>query len=194
MITLCVSSGAWAGMGLWLDWSQPTWAIVVGLGALLLCVVSARSRRVGSWLIRRAEHRRGSQASSPENAAPPSTQAAAKMALLGLAAFGLFGMSLVLITVQLTVISPAVAFRMVGVMAASWLLGFVSFVVPAGIGVRDATMMALLLPILGEPWAVVVPVLSRVLWVLADLCNLVISLVVVRRRIPQPGPVEAVVR
>ncbi len=116
------------------------------------------------------------------------------MALLGLAAFGLFGMSLVLITAQLTVLSPDAAFRIVGVMAASWLLGFVSFVVPAGIGVRDAAMMALLLPILGEPWSVVVPVFSRVLWVLADLCNLVLSLVVKGRRIPQPGPVDAVVR
>lgn len=194
MITLCVASGAWAGLGLWLDRSQPTWAIVIGLGALLLCLVSTRSYRVQNWLIRRAERRRGSEASSPENAAPPSPQAVAKMALLGLAAFGLFGMSLVLITAQLTVISPDVAFRMVGVMAASWLLGFVSFVVPAGIGVRDAAMMALLLPILGEPWAVVVPVFSRVLWVLADLCNLVLSLVIVRRRIPQPGPVDAIVR
>ncbi len=194
MITLCAAAGAWAGMGLWLDQSQPTWGIVGGLGALVLCLVGIRLSRAGSWLIRRAERRRGSEGSSSENAAPPSTQAVAKMALLGLTAFGLFGLSLVLITAPLTVISPAVAFRMVGVMAASWLLGFVSFVVPAGIGVRDAAMMALLLPILGEPWAVVVPVLSRVLWVLADLCNLVLSLVVVRRRIPQPGPVDAIVR
>ncbi len=194
MITLCAAAGAWSGLGLWFDRSQPTWAIVVGLAAVLLCLVSIRSHRVGNWLIRRAERLRASEVLSPEDAALPSTQAAAKMALLGLAAFGLFGMSLVLITAQLTVISPDVAFRMVGVMAASWLLGFVSFVVPAGIGVRDAAMMALLLPILGEPWAVVVPVLSRVLWVLADLCNMVFSLVVARRRIPQPGPVDAVVR
>ncbi len=194
MITLCAASGAWAGLGLWLDRSQPTWAIVVGLGAVLLCLVNIRSHRVGSRLIRRAEHRRGSEAPSPENAATPFLQAAAMMALLGSAAFGLFGMSLVLITAQLTVISPDVAFRMVGVMAASWLLGFVSFVVPAGIGVRDAAMMALLLPILGQPWAVVVPVLSRVLWVLADLCNLLFCLVLMRRRIPQPSPVDAVAR
>lgn len=188
IITLCAASGIWAGLGLWLDRSQPIWAIGVGLGALLLCLMGIRSRRVGNWLTRRAE--RGVPLAAP----PPSTQAAAKMALLGLAAFALFGMSLVLITAQLTVISPAVAFSIVGIMAASWLLGFVSFVVPAGIGVRDAAMMALLLPILGEPWAIVVPVLSRVLWVLADLCNLVFSLVIARRRIPQPGPVDAVVR
>ncbi len=193
MITLCAASGTWAGVALWLDWSQPQLPIMLGLGALLLCGVVLRSRRVTNWLTRRAELG-VPLAARPPVPVLPSTQAAAKMALLGLTAFALFGMSLVLITAQLTVISPAVAFSIVGVMAASWLLGFVSFVVPAGIGVRDAAMMALLLPILGEPWAVVVPVLSRVLWVLADLCNLVFSLVVVRRRIPQPGPVDAVVR
>jgi len=33
-----------------------------------------------------------------------------------------------------------------------------------------------------------------VLWVLADLCNLLFCLVLVRRRIPQPSPVDAVAR
>ncbi len=203
MITLCVAAGAWAGLGLWLDRLQPTWGIAVGLGALVLCAVGIRSRRAGNWLTRGVplearppmpDFPGATMADEPPVTTTPSTQAVAKMALLGLAAFALFGMSLVLITVQLTAISPELAFRMVGVMAASWLLGFISFVVPAGIGVRDAAMMALLLPILGEPWAVVVPVLSRLLWVLADLCNLVFSLAVVRRRVPQPDPADAVVR
>ena len=110
------------------------------------------------------------------------------IALLGLIAWGLFGLSLVLITAQVITISVKMAMQLTGVMAAAWIVGFLSFVAPAGLGVRDVTMMVLLQPLLGEPLSVVIPVVSRLLWIVADLGNFFVGVIILRLRSLRPSP------
>ncbi|GHH68427.1 membrane protein [Streptosporangium violaceochromogenes] len=57
----------------------------------------------------------------------------------------------------------------VGVFALSWCLGIMTFVVPAGAGVREVAMVALLTPVLGQGAAIAVALCSRIVIVAGDL-------------------------
>jgi uncharacterized membrane protein YbhN (UPF0104 family) len=63
--------------------------------------------------------------------------------------------------------------RLGGLMAVSWVAGVLSVGVPAGLGVRDSILMLLLQRVLPSPWPVTVPIVSRLVWVAADLLNLI---------------------
>ncbi|GAA2912663.1 lysylphosphatidylglycerol synthase transmembrane domain-containing protein [Streptosporangium fragile] len=63
---------------------------------------------------------------------------------------------------------PAVAFS-VGAFALSWCLGIMTFVVPAGAGVREVAMVAVLAPVLDSGSAIAAALCSRVVIVLGDL-------------------------
>nr|BFE86669.1 hypothetical protein GCM10020093_092700 [Planobispora longispora] len=62
----------------------------------------------------------------------------------------------------------AVAFS-VGAFALSWCLGIMTFVVPAGAGVREVAMVAVLAPVLDSGSAIAAALCSRVTIVLGDL-------------------------
>jgi glycosyltransferase 2 family protein len=55
-----------------------------------------------------------------------------------------------------------------GAFAAAWAVGFVVLLAPAGAGVREAVLIALLLPVADAPVAVTAALLSRLLFTLAD--------------------------
>ncbi|MEU5864909.1 lysylphosphatidylglycerol synthase domain-containing protein [Nonomuraea sp. NPDC047529] len=57
----------------------------------------------------------------------------------------------------------------VGAFALSWCLGIVTFVVPAGAGVREAAMVAVLAPVLDSGAAIAVALCSRIVIVIGDL-------------------------
>ncbi|MFI6918675.1 lysylphosphatidylglycerol synthase domain-containing protein [Nonomuraea spiralis] len=57
----------------------------------------------------------------------------------------------------------------VGAFALSWCLGIVTFVVPAGAGVREVAMVAVLAPVLDSGAAIAVALSSRIVIVLGDL-------------------------
>ncbi|MFJ2032350.1 lysylphosphatidylglycerol synthase domain-containing protein [Streptosporangium sp. NPDC087985] len=69
--------------------------------------------------------------------------------------FGLSGVSMVLFSI--------------GAFALSWCLGIMTFVVPAGAGVREAAMVAVLVPVLDRGSAIVVALCSRIVIILGDL-------------------------
>ncbi len=108
------------------------------------------------------------------------------MVLLALASWGLFGLSLVLIASQMVTIHVATAVQLSGVMSVAWMVGFISFVAPAGLGVRDAAMMVLLQPLLSDPVPVMLSLVTRLIWVTADLCNYFAALVFLRSSLPRP--------
>jgi uncharacterized membrane protein YbhN (UPF0104 family) len=69
-----------------------------------------------------------------------------------------------------------VSFRLVlGTFALAWVVGFLAVFVPAGVGVREAVMVALLAPIVSEAGALAAALLSRFVIVLAEALLLAIS-------------------
>ena len=57
----------------------------------------------------------------------------------------------------------------IGAFALSWWLGIMSFVVPAGAGVREVAMVAVLSPVMPSGPAIAVALSSRIVIVIGDL-------------------------
>ncbi|MER7128732.1 lysylphosphatidylglycerol synthase transmembrane domain-containing protein [Streptosporangium saharense] len=57
----------------------------------------------------------------------------------------------------------------VGAFALSWCLGIMTFVVPAGAGVREVAMVAILAPVLSQGQAITVALCSRIVIIVGDL-------------------------
>jgi uncharacterized membrane protein YbhN (UPF0104 family) len=87
-------------------------------------------------------------------------------ALLGWTAYGLH---LAAILHDLGPSGPAAAVFSIGAFALSWCLGIMTFVVPAGAGVREVAMVAVLAPVLDRGSAITAALCSRIVIVLGDL-------------------------
>ncbi|WP_084962197.1 lysylphosphatidylglycerol synthase domain-containing protein [Thermoactinospora rubra] len=96
-------------------------------------------------------------------------------ALAGWAAYGL----------HLYLIAPAAdPIFCVGAFALSWCLGIMTFVAPAGAGVREVAMVAVLVPVLDRGSAIAVALVSRIVIVLGDvLCAGAAGLAARHRRV-----------
>lgn len=67
-------------------------------------------------------------------------------------------------------LAPASEFiTIAGVFLISWLLGYLSFVAPSGLGVREAFLIALLRPFMAAPEAVAVAAVSRVSMIVVEV-------------------------
>lgn len=73
---------------------------------------------------------------------------------------------------------PRVALAFLG----AWALGYLAFLVPAGLGVREAALAVLLAPLLPAPLDVVVSIASRLSWVAVELAGAAVATMVVRHR------------
>lgn len=62
--------------------------------------------------------------------------------------------------------------QIVGVLGFSWVVGFISFLTPAGIGVREGAMGFLLAPLIPDPFPALIAIASRIWWSLADLASI----------------------
>ncbi|PZE26425.1 UPF0104 family protein [Curtobacterium sp. MCBD17_028] len=106
-------------------------------------------------------------------------------------AWGLFGTHIALVLSPLAHLRPGVFLLVIGGYALAWLVGFVVFFLPAGLGGREATLTALL--VAGVPLAsgtaVSVAVMSRVLLTVVDV---VFAAVFVLNRRHRPVPPVAV--
>lgn len=69
-------------------------------------------------------------------------------------------------------ISPNEFLYIAGLFAAAWTLGFVVPIAPGGIGIREGVMVAGVSILVDDPLPVVVAVLSRILWMIAELVGL----------------------
>ena len=67
----------------------------------------------------------------------------------------------------------------IGIFAGAWVVGFLSFVVPAGAGVREGALALMLAPILPQPYPVLASLLARVWWTAAELTCLAVSFLMV---------------
>jgi glycosyltransferase 2 family protein len=66
--------------------------------------------------------------------------------------------------------------QMVGAFSLSWVLGFLSFLTPGGLGVREGALTLMLQPVFPIFIAAVLSLLSRVLWILGEILGLVLSI------------------
>lgn len=104
-----------------------------------------------------------------------------------------FGLHIALVLAPLGHLDVRVATLAVGAYALAWLVGFLVFFLPAGLGGREAVLTALLtagVP-LGASAAVSVAVMSRVLLTVVDLVFAAAAVVGERRHRRSRGPVDA---
>lgn len=89
--------------------------------------------------------------------------------VLATAAWVAFGVQVAVLAADLGASGPRTVALSIGGFALAWSVGFLAVVVPAGIGVREAALVAALAPELSAGSALVVAVLSRVLMFGADV-------------------------
>lgn len=136
-------------------------ATLVGV-ALLLRPASLR------WLLQRLSKRSGL------DAAGPTEGLALRLLPIYLGTWTVYGLSgLVLIHALGFEAVPAIA----GVTAfvAAWVIGFVSFVTPGGLGVREAALVGLLSPTLSVPEASALALVSRVSWTCVEMLGVALG-------------------
>lgn len=68
-----------------------------------------------------------------------------------------------------------------GAFMASWLIGYLSFITPSGLGVREAVLAWLLAPFMGAADAILLAVMSRVIMIVVEVIALGIVNMVARR-------------
>jgi uncharacterized membrane protein YbhN (UPF0104 family) len=106
-------------------------------------------------------------------------------ALWCLAAWVLYGVHLWVLLADVGAAGPALAVQATGVYAASWSIGFLLLIAPAGAGPRETAMVLLLGPIVPSGRAILLALVTRLLMTLGDLAWPLVALVaerVVRRR------------
>ncbi|MBI4090389.1 MAG: flippase-like domain-containing protein [Candidatus Kerfeldbacteria bacterium] len=81
----------------------------------------------------------------------------------------------------LGVVMAASLVTLAGVFLLSWLLGYLSFVAPSGLGVREAFLLSLLAPLMSVPEAVAVAAVSRVSMIVVEVLVLGLVHVLARR-------------
>jgi uncharacterized membrane protein YbhN (UPF0104 family) len=80
-----------------------------------------------------------------------------------------YGLHLAVLTAELGQPGGRMVAFAIGAFALSWCLGIMTFVVPAGAGVREVAMVAILAPLLGQGAAIAVALCSRIVIVIGDL-------------------------
>jgi len=91
------------------------------------------------------------------------------------------GVHIWVLAAQLGAGGPLLLARATGAFAAAWCAGFLLLVAPAGAGVREAALVLLLGGVLTRPQGTVVAVVSRLLFMLADLGWCAVALLARRR-------------
>jgi hypothetical protein len=170
-LLIVIAAGAtWFGLtalvGATID---PAIAVLCLLGLpVLLAALSSRPLRatVVGWLPRRiATHE------AVRSAGLLSPRTALTFAICGLGAAAAYGFSLTLLALPFATLTGLSAVEIAGMMTASWALGLMSFIVPAGLGVRETALMLMLQMVLPPPAPAVLPLVARIVWLLADVLN-----------------------
>lgn len=93
-----------------------------------------------------------------------------------LLAWSVLGVSFFLMVRSIINLDLDLAFTFMGIFAVSFLAGFLSFLTPGGLGVREGSMSFLLSFYMPLPLAVLVSVLSRVWLTLVEMIGVILSL------------------
>lgn len=84
--------------------------------------------------------------------------------------FGASGLLIVLALLDLTHIqfSTLDYFMIMSAFICAWLIGFLSLLTPGGLGVREASLVLFLSPLIGVETAALAAIISRIIWTLAE--------------------------
>ncbi|GAA3428372.1 lysylphosphatidylglycerol synthase domain-containing protein [Streptosporangium sandarakinum] len=97
-----------------------------------------------------------------------------------------YGLHLAALVTQLGPSGASAVLFSIGAFALSWCLGIMTFVVPAGAGVREVAMVAVMAPVLDRGSAIAVALCSRVVIVIGDLVCAGAAGLAARREVPSP--------
>ena len=99
--------------------------------------------------------------------------------------FGLSGLLTVMSLSDPSAFSLTDNLMIMSAFIAAWLIGFLSFLTPGGIGVREATLVLFLSPIIGVEIAALAAIISRILWTLAEFSGVLYCTLL---KTPKPTP------
>jgi glycosyltransferase 2 family protein len=114
--------------------------------------------------------------------------------LLSVVSWSFYGVAYFLFLAALTPLPISAVPQLSGINALSFVAGYLALVTPGGLGVREAAMTALLLPLLPRSVAAVLAIASRLWTIAAEIIGGMIALIVARRMKPGSGPATDEIR
>ena len=69
----------------------------------------------------------------------------------------------------------------------AWVIGFLAFLTPGGLGVREGALAWMLAPFLPQPLPVIIALVARLWWSIAELVDILIALIIDRKVKNQHG-------
>lgn len=152
-------------------WGAAAWLLLLGPLALvtLIPAVLGKIANLALRLLRQ-----------PPLPHPPIGSEVLKALLWSMASWGFFGAHLWLLTGSLTK-QPLTAFAITtGAFALAMSSGFIAFILPSGVGVREAVLVAGLAPIAAAGPALALALTSRLLFTIADVSSAAVAAVIAR--------------
>lgn len=153
------------------SWGAAAWLLLLGPLTLvtLLPAVLGKIANMALRLLRQ-----------PPLPHPPIGSEVLKALLWSMASWGFFGAHLWLLTGSLTK-QPLTAFAITtGAFALAMSSGFIAFILPSGVGVREAVLVAGLAPIAAAGPALALALTSRLLFTIADVSSAAVAAVIAR--------------
>jgi glycosyltransferase 2 family protein len=139
----------------------PYWWVFLFAPPILLLLYPRVLNRVLGWLLRLARR--------PALEQPLTGRAIATALAWGVVSWVLFGLQIWLMGERLGLTGASGALLAIGAFSFAWCAGFLVVFVPAGAGIREIVLIALLSPAIGADKAGAVALVSRVLMTLGDL-------------------------
>lgn len=132
-----------------------------------------------------ARHPRGSAMLTRIGGTAPARRPKALLPafITGLVGWTCFGLAHVAVVAAVASVAPADVSVIVRAVALAWAGGFLAFVVPMGLGVREGLLLLLLAPVLDQPHALLFVALSRLVQLSVDALVTVAWLLTRRRTI-----------
>jgi glycosyltransferase 2 family protein len=126
----------------------------------------------------------------PAHEVPLTWQVSLRAIGTGAAQWLVYGFHIWLLGVQLGADPVALLPLAIGGFALAWCIGYLGVITPAGLGVREVALVAVLSPLLSQADAIVLALASRVLITLADLllaAGAALSMRTVRQPVKEPS-------
>jgi uncharacterized membrane protein YbhN (UPF0104 family) len=98
-------------------------------------------------------------------------------------AWTIYGLSGVILVNALEIQTKLSSVFIASVFVVSWMVGFFSFLTPGGIGVREATLVLLLKPVVAAPQSLALALLARATWTTIEIAGVGIGSWLIRGRI-----------
>lgn len=163
-------------------------AILIGFGIVLVCGLGILLRPAGlRWLLELA-----AKLTRRELSAMPADGLALRLLPLYLLLWLVYGLSGYVLLHALGFGSTVPVLVAITAFVAAWEIGFLSFLTPGGLGVREATLVGLLSPFLSTSEATAVALLARIGWTVVEVIGAAVGVwigkTVVQSSVEEAGP------